>query len=323
MSLTTQHHPDQLDMIDYINAQENNMPLNQATPPNPSTPTISSSSMLVELSISTWTGRKKDKRASAAVTSQNYAAAGVAAVNKKLLGDCAELSAVQKFTANLRNAHYSMTMPWSDTGLRLLPTAQYFKYNQQMTALQSEYERLVQNFLDAYDWEISQAQATLGALFLRDDYPTLDNLRSKFRFGLTYIPLADAGDFRIDIANDAAEELRAHYENYYSNQLSNAMNDVWKRTYDALSRMSERLDYADHEQKKVFRDSLVDNVSDMIDLLRVCNVGNNSQMAAMADRLEESMRGVTPEALREDEWLRTETKRAVDDAIKALPSLDV
>jgi hypothetical protein len=323
MSLTTQHHPDQLDMIDYINTQENNMPLNQATPPTPSTPTISSSSMLVELSISTWTGRKKDKRASADVTSQNYAAAGVAAVNKKLLGDCAELSAVQKFTANLRNAHYSMTMPWSDTGLRLLPTAQYFKYNQQMTALQSEYERLVQNFLDAYDWEISQAQAKLGDLFLRDDYPTLDNLRGKFRFGLTYIPLADAGDFRIDIANDAAEELRTHYETYYSNQLSNAMNDVWKRTYDALSRMSERLDYADHEQKKVFRDSLVDNVGEMVELLRVCNVGNDVQMTAMAANLEDTLRGVTPEALREDEYLRRETKRAVDEAIKALPSLDI
>lgn len=291
--------------------------------PAPSVPTISSSSMLVELSISTWTGRKKDKRASEDVTQQNYAAAGVAAVNKKLLGDCAELVAVQKFTANLRNAHYAMTMPWSDTGLRLLPTTQYFKYNEQMTALQNEYERLVQLFLDAYDWEISQAQTKLGDLFLRDDYPTLDSLRKKFRFGLTYIPLPDAGNWIIDLQNDAAEELKAHYENYYSTQLSNAMNDVWKRVYDALSRMSERLDYGDHEQKKIFRDTLVDNVVEMIELLRVCNVNNNSQMSAMADKLEDALRGVTPDALREDAYLRAETKRAVDEAIKSLPSLDM
>jgi hypothetical protein len=291
--------------------------------PEAHTPTISSSAMLVELSISTWTGRKLDKRASTDVTAQNYAVAGVANVNKKLLGDCAELMAVQKFTGNLRNAHYSMTMPWSDTGLRLLPTTQYFKYNEAMTALQAEYARLVQLFLSAYDWEITQAQVKLGDLFIRDDYPTTAALHNKFEFRLTYIPLPDAGDFRIDIANDAAEELRTHYEKYYGNQLANAMNDVWQRTYDALARMSERLGYADHEKKKVFRDSLVENVSDMIDLLRVCNVAGNSQMAAMADRLEESMRGVTPEALREDEYLRVETKRAVDAAIKALPSLDM
>ena len=292
-------------------------------PSAPTTPTISSSSMLVELSISTWTGRKKDKRASEDVTSMNHAAAGVAAVNKKLLGDCAELIAVQKFTANLRNAHYAMTMPWSDTGLRLLPTTQYFKYHQQMTALQQEYERLVALFLSAYDWEIMQAQTKLGDLFIRDEYPTTESLHNKFSFRLTYIPLPDAGDWRINIQNDAMDELKAHYENYYSTQLGQAMNDVWRRTYDALSRMSERLDYADHEQKKVFRDSLVDNVAEMIELLRVCNVANDVQMAAMADNLEEAMRGVTPDALREDEWLRRETKRNVDAAIKALPSLDL
>jgi hypothetical protein len=292
-------------------------------PSAPTTPTISSSSMLVELSISTWTGRKKDKRASEDVTSMNHAAAGVAAVNKKLLGDCAELIAVQKFTANLRNAHYAMTMPWSDTGLRLLPTAQYFRYNQQMTALQQEYERLVSLFLSAYDWEIMQAQTKLGDLFIRDDYPTTENLHSKFSFRLTYIPLPDAGDWRINIQNEAMDELKAHYETYYQNQLGQAMQDVWRRTYDALSRMSERLDYADHEQKKVFRDSLVDNVAEMVELLRVCNVSGDVQMAAMADNLEEAMRGVTPDALREDEWLRRETKRNVDAAIKALPSLDM
>ena len=121
--------------------------------------------MLVELSIGTWTGRKLDKRASQDVTSQNNADKGVANVHKKLLGDCAELDAVQKFTANARNVHYACTMPWSDTGLRLLPTTQYFKYHQEMTALQSEYQRLVQAFLDAYSWEIQNAQLKLGALF--------------------------------------------------------------------------------------------------------------------------------------------------------------
>ena len=243
----------------------------------PSAPTISSSSMLVELSISTWTGRKKDKRASEDVTSMNHAAAGVAAVNKKLLGDCAELIAVQKFTANLRNAHYAMTMPWSDTGLRLLPTTQYFKYHQQMTALQQEYERLVALFLSAYDWEIMQAQTKLGDLFIRDEYPTTENLHSKFKFRLTYIPLPDAGDWRLDIGNEAAASMREQYEKFYGDQLKDAMADVWKRAHEALTKMSERLDAA--------------------------------------------MQGITPDALREDAYLRAQTKRQVDDVRKIIDNL--
>lgn len=291
--------------------------------PAVSAPSIGSASMLVELSISTWTGRKLDKRASQDVTMQNHADTGVANVHKKLLGDCDELTAVQKFTANVRNLHYGMTMPWSDTGLRLLPTMQYMKYHQAMTEVQNEYHRLVQQFLDAYDWAISQAQARLGDLFNPDDYPSTEAIASKFSFRFSYIPLPDAGDFRIDIGNEATEQVRTHYQAYYADQLTNAMNDVWQRAYKALSKMSERLDYADHEQKKVFRDTLVSNVIDMVELLNVCNVTGDSQMSALAMKLDDALRGVTPDALREDGYLRAETKRAVDDVIKALPSIDL
>ncbi len=87
--------------------------------------------------------------------------------------------------------------------------------------------------------------------------------------------------------------------------------------------MSERLDYADHEQKKIFRDTLVTNVIDIVELLDVCNVTGDTQMTALKMKLDEALRGITPEALREDEYLRAETKRTVDDVIKSLPSLDV
>jgi hypothetical protein len=147
----------------------------QLNAPTTSAPSISSSSMLVELGISVWTGRKKDKAASADITAQNLAHTGVASVNKKLLGDCEELVAAQKFASNVRAMHYSMTMPWSDSGMRLLPTSVYFKYHQQMTALQAEFDRIIQKFLDAYDWEVMQAQTKLGTLFHRDEYPTADS----------------------------------------------------------------------------------------------------------------------------------------------------
>ena len=291
--------------------------------PTVTAPSIGSSSMLVELSISTWTGRKLDKRASKDVTTTNHADAGIANVHKKLLGNCDELTAVQKFTANVRNLHYSMTMPWSDTGLRLLPTAQYMKYHQAMTEVQNEYQRMVQTFLDTYDWAISQSQARLGNLFSHDDYPSAESIASKFNFRFSYIPLPDAGDFRIDIGNEGNDMVREHYQSYYADQLTNAMNDVWQRAYKALTKMSERLDYADHEQKKVFRDTLVSNVVDLVELLDVCNVTGDSQMSAMRIKLDDALRGITPDALREDGYLRAETKRAVDDVIKALPSIDL
>ena len=286
-------------------------------------PTLASASMLVEVNISNWVGRKKDKRASEDVVTQNHAAAGVANVNKKLLADSDNLRAIQQHVTSTRSAHAHMTMPWSNSGLRLLPTAQYFKYQQTMTDMQNEFERLITNFLDSYNDEVIDVQMKLGDLFSRDDYPTTEDLERKFGFSINYMPLPDAGDFRIDIGNEALAEVKQQYSEFYAKQYSTAMNDVWTRLHKALTSMSDRLDYSSKEDKKVFRDTLVSNVTDMIELLRVCNVTNSTQMSAMADSLEEAMSGVTPDALREDDYFRAETKAAVDDAIKALPSLDI
>jgi hypothetical protein len=286
-------------------------------------PSISSSATLVELGISKWTGRKLDKRASADVASANYASNGVANVHKKLLGNCSELKDIDTLVGETRTAHYSMTMPWSDTGLRLLTTKAYFKYHETMTKAQASFDDCVNTFLQAYDWEITQAQAKLGDLFNRNDYPTTESLSSKFGFRLSYMPLPDVGDFRLDINTEAQNDIKSHYETYYTTQLNNAMNDIWQRAFKCLSNMSERLDYASNEGKKVFRDTLVTNVVDMVDLLAVCNVTNDTKMEAMRMKLEDTLQGVTPDALREDAYLRAETKRSIDEALKSLPSLDM
>ena len=297
------------------------------TPAITSTPSISSSAVLIDLSISVWTGRKMDKRASLDVTSQNNAAKGVASVSKRLLGDCAELDALQKFAANARNIHYAMTMPWSDLGMRLCPTRKYIGdgttqgYERTMTELQTEFARLTDTFLNAYEWEIQNAQLKLGDLFSQDEYPTRQALESKFRFRFTALPLPDAGDWRLDIGNEAAQSLKQQYEKFYGDQLKTAMSDVWNRAYDALVKMSERLDYADGETKKIFRDSLVTNVQEIADLLQTCNITNDPVMTEAHKKLDSALQGVTPEALREDSYLRAQTKRRVDEVKKIIDNL--
>jgi hypothetical protein len=291
------------------------------TSTTPSTPSIASSAVLVELSISTWTGRKLDKTVSNEVTVAKHAQKGTATVNKKILGDCAELDAVQKFAANVRNCHYALTMPWSDTGLRLLTTKNFFAYQTQLTALQAEFSTLTDKFLTAYGWEVGQAQVRLGSLFNANDYPSADKIRDKFRFAINYMPVPEAGDFRLDINNEAQQQIAQHYANYYQAQLKTAMADIWERARDALGKMSERLDYADHNVKKIFRDSLVDNVLEVVDLMESCNLTGDPEMTRVQKLLRSTLSGVSPDALRKDEWLRLSTKQQIDDAIKALPSL--
>jgi len=293
------------------------------TAPEIEVPSISSSAMMVELSISQWLGKKKDRKASKQVTDDNNAETGVANVHKKLLGGCVELEAVHDLTGNIRNEHYRLTMPWLDTGVRLLPTKAYFDYHKMMTEHEQNWHNKVSTFLAAYDWEISQAEARLGDLFNRAEYPTADQLSGKFSFSINYIPMPEGGDFRLDIGNEGNTQLADHYQKFFKDRIENSYKEVWERLHKVLSRMSERLDYAGGEDKKTFRDSLVENVLGMTPLLDTFNITGSSQMSAMQRKLEETMHGITPDALRDDDYLRRSTKRSVDDIINSLPSLDV
>ena len=295
--------------------------MNFTAEPTIQTTSISSSSMLVELNISVWVGRKKDKAASADVTAQNSARAGVASVNKKLLGDCAELTAVQKFAGNARNLHYSMTMPWSDSGMRLLPTTIYFKYHQQMTQLQNEFDRLVEVFLNAYDWEVVQAQAKLGNLFHRDEYPTAESLRDKFSFRMSYIPLPDAGDWRVDMEREAQDELKSQYEDFYQKQVNNAMGDLWDRMHKQLIKLVAQLDVDAEGKKGRIYTSTMENVLGLADMLEAANFTSDPTLELVCNRIRAGLDGVDRNDLSNNDRFRDDTRKTMQAAIDALPGL--
>ena len=285
-------------------------------------PSIASSAMLVEFSVSTWTARKKDRKATSDVAERNnLASKELTNVTKKLI-DCEELSAVVKFGANARNIHYSMTMPWSDMGQRIVTTQQYFKYHEVMTELQQEFDRLTQAFLEVYDYEVTEMQLKLGDMWNRDEYPSADEIRDRFRMRISYMPLPDAGDWRIDIQNEAQQQLTQQYEQYYNNQIQSAMNDLWHKLYENLTTLVRQLDYdADGKRNRVY-DSVFDRAHELVEMLSTCNVTGDSQMEAMRQRLDTALYGLTADAVKRDDTLRDTAREKVKDAIANLPSLD-
>ena len=293
---------------------------------NISAPNLSSSAILIDFSVSQWTGRKLDKRACEEGEVSNSASLGVANVHKRIMGKCPELDAIHKFVGNLRNSHYSMTLPWSDQGLRIVTTMGLEKYTKAMTERQQQFEKLVGKFIQVYATRIDEAKTTLGNLFVSDDYPSLEMMQSKFGWRLNFIPIQESGDFRVDIGNEQAEVLKEQYTKYYDTQYTNAMNDLWDRLYKPLARMSERLDYpedADKDTKKVFTKTLVSNVTEVLDLLKAFNVNDDRDMEMAHKKLRHALNGITPEALREDDHLRLDTKRSVDEVIKTLPTIGI
>jgi hypothetical protein len=80
--------------------------------------------------------------------------------------------------------------------------------------------------------------------------------------------------------------------------------------------MSERLtddtDSKGESKRRIFRDSLVDNAIDVCKLLKHFNTTGDTRLEAMRQQLEDAMRGVDAQSLRDSDVLREQTKNKVD-----------
>jgi len=272
--------------------------------------------MLVEFNASVWTARKLDKSTTdEVVATKNATAKDAARVNKHLLAGRTELDVIQQMVGRARTYVYDHTLPWSDSGLRLLPTVNFVSFTEKMNQFEEEFERLVAEFVTIYPTLISAQALSLGDMFKRSDYPTANEMVTKFAFRIGFLPVPTAGDFRVDIGNEAQEELRTRLNEMAEERIESAMRDIRNRLGEHMKRMSDRLttDYVQGEAKqRRFHDSLVDGALELCDLTKALNVVGDATLEAARKELEQALLGVTPQELRKNEYVRQDTKKAVD-----------
>lgn len=276
---------------------------------------IASSAMLVELSISTWTARKLDKKVSTQVDLDNGAKTKVVNANKNLMAGTGVLDTLVKYAANARAWHLSQTLPWTDNGSRLLPMSNFVEYKKQLGELEANYEALVDKFIVAYPNLVSAAAFQLGTLFDRNEYPDENTLKRKFKFTYSFFPVPTAGDFRIDINEEAKAEIMANCNNAYQDRLNNAMREAWSRLHECLSRMSERLTDNADGSRKIFRDSLVENGVELVSMLKHLNITQDPKLEQARRDLQSAIGAHDLDSLRDNSNAREAVKMRVDSIL--------
>jgi hypothetical protein len=276
---------------------------------------LSSSALIVNVSISVWTGRKLDKRVSEEVDQQNSTKTRAGNYHKNLLAGSGKLLDITKVANAIRSWMYTVTQPWGDNGDRVLNMSHFAEFKDRLADYETQFATSVNSFLNDYDTLVAAAAFQLGDLFNREDYPTRETIESKFGFRYSMIPLPQAGDFRVDIGEEGLKQLQDQYEAVLQQRVTGAMTEAWERLHDCLSRMSERLADSEDGKRKIFRDSLVENAIEICGLLKSFNITNDTRMDEMRKQLEDAMRGVDADSLRDSDSLREQTKRKVDNIL--------
>lgn len=280
---------------------------------------IDTCALLVELNVSQWTARKLDRSTTdELVTNKNAQSKGAARVNKNLFAGRSELEVVGQHVTETRSFVYDNTLPWSDSGIRLLPSARFMEFNTKLQQAEDKFYGLVTEFVTVYPSLITAQAMALGDMFNRNDYPAPTDIERRFSFNVNYMPVPASGDFRVDIGNEAQAELQSKLAKLADERVDYAMKDIKQRLAEHLKRMSDRLsvDYINGEAKpRKFHDSLLDGAHDLCEMVDALNIINDPQLAEARKALKQAINGVDVKDLRKDLPTRTDIKAQVDDVL--------
>ena len=276
---------------------------------------LSHDAMLVSLRIAAWSGWLYDRRASTHVAVHHEASASAWRYNKRLLPKAA-FSALTATVSMARNTHYEQTLPWDDQGSRLLTVANYERYTELLDGLTERMVRERARFIADYDDNIEQARLELGKLFRIEDYPSKAALRDRFAITYRIAPAPDADHFMAKLASDDTERVKRDLERRIEARLHDAVGDLYRRLGAAVERVSERLREDGDGKPLVFRDSMISNIRDLVDVAPRLNIFGDDELARLCEQVKDRIASVEPDALRPsrsfDPGARARVKRDAD-----------
>ena len=263
---------------------------------------IKNSAMLVTLSISMFSPKKTDKKVTREVIRDNNASADAGKFVKALLPDEA-IEPIRKIASEARDWHYTHSLPWTDTGQRILPTRHYLDYTGKMRDYRVKFSGEVSVFLAEYPQHVEHAKHRLNGMFRVEDYPDAAVIPGKFSFETHYSPVPDSADFRVDVADDEMDALRAQVDQRVTDAVNAAQNDLWQRLAEPIGAMVERLGNPDNK----FKDSLVGNIKDIVELIPALNLTGDPKLEELRLQAKAQLTHYAPDYLRDSTTVRAQT----------------
>lgn len=274
---------------------------------------LSDKALLVQLSISQWTARKYDKKATEQVASANNSAVQAGRYNKSLLPMNDYLNNVHQKSTLIRKKYYANTLPWGIEGTQMLPSANYLSFMTDFRKEKNEWLSLVADFNDNYESLKRDAQRFLGNLYNPNDYPPLYEIQRKFKMDMGIFPVP-SNDFRVEIADHELTRIQQDVEARVQEAAQQAMQEAWQRLYDRVKHMAETLS----DPAKGFKNTMVENTREVCAVLSRLNFADDPNLEAMRQQVEQSLANNHPDALRNDPDLRRDKAAEANDIMKRM-----
>jgi hypothetical protein len=290
---------------------------------------LASSGVLVSVTVNLWSATKLDQGISDEVSTSKNAVSAAGRYTKNLLANNPKHKNLMNYRQTVANWMKRMTYDWNGDQ-RYLPTPDVPKFMAEYRQHEAAFGALFNDFDASYEDIISDMAfkaAGLGDMFNRNDYPTREKMQKKYGINL-FVNDVPMNDYRVLVAKDMADELFDVYASQTQRIVEGIVNDQFKRMKDVMESLSFCCDVdvsvgADGEQKirkrKIY-DTTVDKARDMVRLYKEFNLTDNAELSESIAMLENTLRDVSTETLRESDLVRSEVKEGVDEILNRFGS---
>lgn len=287
---------------------------------------LSSRAAVVSLKISQWDGRCLDRAITNQINRDKGAEADVIRANKKLLPKEA-LEGIASLAGKTRDEFNTRTLPWIDKGAgRITAIEGHMALCRWLGVQITLFEGEVAKFLDKYPDYIRAAPNRLGDAFDIADYPTPGEIAKKFSMEIITMPVPTAADFRANISEAQADQIRAQIEDRVAAATHGAVTDVFLRIEKVVGRMAERLTTYKPSKGKgdkstgIFRESLVENIRDLVDIMPALNITGDPRLTDMISKLR-PLTEHDAKTLRESPAIRRDVAREAQQILDSVSGI--
>lgn len=277
--------------------------------------------MLVNLRLTSWTGRKHDRGVSDEINTMKGADPNAGRYNKQLFPPIV-MKEITSIMGETRKMHYENTLPWDESGVRLLPVKNHDQYLRLMGDQNEKMIRERTRFIERYDRHIQIAEVALGDMFDITEYPTKERLTSKWQIRWRITPVPNADHFMAEIAAHDVDKVRRDIEAHNAERVKECVSHLYTRLAETIEALKARLQEGEDGNPLVFRNSIISNVRDVVEIIPTLNIFGDAELEALCSRVWDSIVDVDPDTLRPGKKFqahkREEMKREVASVSEAL-----
>jgi hypothetical protein len=194
-----------------------------------------------------------------------------------------------------------LSLPYVDPGVRLIRQSEVEGFVKTMQELRAELVQAEADLNAVYDQIKADAQERLRRLYDAGDYPA--EIRHLFNVDWEF-PSVEPPNYLMRLNPEIYQQEQERVARRFEEAVHLAEQAFVSEFAKLVSHLTERLAGGADGSRRIFRDSVVTNLSEFFQRFRHLNVGSSTELDQLVAVAQQMVQGITPQELRDNGTLR-------------------